>query len=504
MWFEGAVFYEVDAGAFGGDGERGDLRGVIRRLEHIRAVGATAVWLQPFYVSPYRDSGYDVVDHLGVSDRFGTLADVRDLIARADELDLRIVLDLVVQHTSVDHPWFRAARSDPGSPYRDYYVWADEPHPTIAEPVFPTLEDSVWQYDERAGLYYRHTFLRHEADLDTGNPAVRAEIRRIATHWLELGVSGFRVDAVPYMVRQAALTDSRDDGFWFLEELYKAASSVRSDVVLMGEVDVPADQLPRYFGDGDRLTMVLDFWLNNYLFLALARCSAEPLVRALRNQPSPPPGAQYATWLRNHDELDLERLSAPERAEVMARFAPRPDMRAYGRGIRRRLAPMLRDPRRIAMAHALLFALPGAPVLRYGDEVGLGEDLSAPDRAALRLPMPWTDGSDSVAAQALRPGSLLSLVAQLAGARADLGPLREERCEVLPVTDDAVLAVAHHTPGGALLMLTNLADRSADVRLPATYDDADLTDLVANSNEYDAPAAGRVRLNPYGYRWLRA
>ncbi|HWD81308.1 MAG TPA: alpha-amylase family glycosyl hydrolase, partial [Kribbella sp.] len=381
MRLDGRVIYQLDPATFfdsDGDGV-GDLEGVVRKLDHIRAVGADTIWLQPFYVSPYLDAGYDVVDHRDVSARFGTMTDFENLVERCHRLDLKVIVELVVQHTSVHHPWFRAARDDPDSPYRDYYVWATEPRddPVVPEPVFPGVEDSIWAYDEHAGRYYRHAFYRHEADLDVGHPAVREEITGIVRHWLDRGVDGFRVDAVPYMVRQAALTDDRENGYWFLTELAAAAG----DAPLMGEVDVPPDQYDAYFGDADRMHAVLDFWTNNLLFLALARRQAEPLARALREQPAPPDGCTYVNWLRNHDELDLDRLEAAERAEVMAAFAPAAEMRVFGRGIRRRPAPMLDgDVRRIAMAHAIVQSLPGAPVVRYGDEIGMGDDLSLPDR----------------------------------------------------------------------------------------------------------------------------
>ncbi|HWD77260.1 MAG TPA: alpha-amylase family glycosyl hydrolase, partial [Kribbella sp.] len=217
MTLDGRVIYQLAPATFADGG----LRGIRRRLDHIRALGADTVWIQPFYVSPYRDAGFDVVDHRGVSQRFGTIEDFDELAARCHELGLRVVVGLVMQHTSNAHPWFRSARADPSSPYRDFYVWADEPHDdkVVERPVFPGVEDSVWAYDGHAGRYYRHAFYRFQPDLDVGHPQVRADIAKTVRHWLDHGADGFRVDAVPHMVRQAAVTDDRDDGFWFLTEL---------------------------------------------------------------------------------------------------------------------------------------------------------------------------------------------------------------------------------------------------------------------------------------------
>jgi maltose alpha-D-glucosyltransferase/alpha-amylase len=492
MSLEGHVIYQVDPATFCGPGTDGGLDGVRRHLDHVRAVGADTLWLQPFYVSPYRDAGYDIVDHHGVSQRFGTMADFDDLVERCHQLDLRIVVGLVVQHTSIDHPWFRSARDDPASPYRDFYVWAAEPHDdkVVREPVFPGVEDSIWAYDDHAAKYYRHAFYKHQPDLDVGHPRVREEIAGIVRHWLDHGVDGFRVDAVPHMVRQAAVTDSRDDGFWFLAELAEAAGGAP----LLGEVDQGPSTYLEYFGDADRLSGILDFWTNNLLFLALARGSAEPLVRALRAQPTPPDGCTYLNWLRNQDELNLALLSESERDEVMAAFAPDDTMRVFGRGIRRRLAPMLGDDvRRIAMAHAIVQSLPGVPIVRYGEEIGMDDDLSLPERQAVRTPMEWS----RVEEQELQPGSLLSRVSQLVHRRREVGPLRPGRCEALSFGAGAVLGLVHQRAEDSVLMLINLS--ADEVHVALQYDVR--ADLLAD-RQYE-PAGADVVLGGYGYRWLR-
>jgi maltose alpha-D-glucosyltransferase/alpha-amylase len=498
-WFDDAVVYEVPPALMGdadGDGH-GDLRGVIKALPHIASLGATAVWLQPFYPSPWRDGGYDVTDHFGVDPRLGTLDDVTELIEAADRLGMRVIVDLVVQHTSVDHPWFREALRARDSPFRDRYIWADEPGPAPVKQIFPTVEDGVWAWSEEAGQYYRHTFYSHEPDLNMASPEVGAYVLDVARRWLDLGVAGLRVDAAPYIVADAAQADPREGGFWLVEELRQVVSGCRQDAVLIAESDVEPEDYADYFGASDRFTGVLNFWLNNHLFLALARQRAEPLARALAAQPRPPAGCSYAVWLRNHDELDLERLTEDERREVTAAFAPEERMRAFGRGIRRRLAPMLGHPHRLEMALSVLCALPGTPVLLYGDELGMGEDLDHEDRAAVRLPMPW-EGPGSVAAQEGDPDSVLHAVRRLLRTRADLGPLHPERLEVLDAGHPAVLAMLVRGEGGSALMVANLSAVEAVPALPP-----DLTGEVLLAHPEDGRAAAQGALPAYGYRWLR-
>ena len=532
LWYRNAVVYQVDVAFFldsDGDGW-GDLRGVTERLEHIRGLGANCIWLLPFYKSPYRDGGYDVTDHLAVDPRFGDLADLAILLDKAESLGLRVIVDLVPQHTSIEHEWFQEARHDPRSPYRDFYVWADEPHDTDVEPVFPTVEDSVWTWDEEAQKFYRHVFYDFEPDLELGNPRVREEIRRIMAFWLRMGVSGFRVDAVPYMVERARAADPRDDGQWLLAEMREFAALHHPDAVLLGEVDVPPERYPEYVGHPDRLSMAIDFWLNNNIFLSLAREKAEPLARALARRPLPHPHSQYATFLRNHDELDLEQLGKEERQEVLDRFAPEEEMRAYGRGIRRRLAPMLDgDPRRIAMAHALLMSLPGAPVLLYGDEIGMGEDLSRPERKAVRTAMQWTDGPNAgfslappdrlattvisggrfgyeqlnVAAQCRQRDSLLSLVGHLARSRLGAEEIGAEHCTVLDTGAPSVLCLCHERKGRQVVTAVNLSDQEVTCEL----DSDELTGLTDVLSDQDYPDPDdrptKFRLAGHGYRWLR-
>ncbi|MDN3240492.1 alpha-amylase family protein [Glycomyces tritici] len=533
LWYRNAVIYAVDPAMFrdsDGDGW-GDLRGLTNRLEHLRGLGATCVWLLPFYPSPFKDGGYDITDHLSVDPRLGTIPDVVEFLEEAEEAGIRVIFDLVVQHTSDQHPWFQAARSDPDSPYRDYFLWSDEPVDDGLEPVFPTVEDGVWTWDEEAGQYYRHMFYSHQPDLNLANPEVRAEIRRIMAFWLRLGVSGFRIDAVPYMVQLAEEVEEYKSGADFLREMREFVALRHPEAVLIGEVDVGPEEYDEYFLDGDGLTMLLNFWLNNHMFLALARGEAAPVHEALGKQPIPPRRSQFANWLRNHDELDLERLTEAERDEVMALFAPDEDMRAYGRGIRRRIAPMLGgDHRRIAAAHALLLSLPGTPVLQYGDEIGMGDDLSRRERLSVRIPMQWTadehggfssaDAEDLVAKpvgegpfgypkvnvydQQRRPESLLAKVGDMVRTRLGLTEIGFGSHRVLDTGCPSVVALLHEDErDGRVVTLVNLAADEVEVRLPEEDRD-DLVDVLTDREyptEQDDPAV--LRLAGHGYRWLR-
>jgi len=533
LWYRSASVYQIDPSRFwdsDGDGW-GDLPGVTARLDHVRGLGATCVWLLPFYASPFRDGGYDVSDHLAVDPRLGDMADVAALLQRADELGLRVLVELVAQHTSDQHRWFQEARHDRRSPYRDYYIWADEPEPTEVSPIFPTVEDSVWAWDGEAQQFYRHVFYSHEPDLALDNPRVRAEMHRIMTFWLRLGVSGFRVDAVPSMVERARAARPDTDGHWLLRDMRAHAWSQQPEAVLLGEVDVEPKQYADYFGDGDRMTMLLNFWANNHLFLALARGDARPLADALRAQPVPPSHASYAHWLRNNDELDLERLSAQERDEVLAAFAPQEEHQAYGRGVRRRLAPMLGgDPRRIALVHALLLSLPGPPVLRYGDEIGMGDDLSQPERLAVRAPMQWSDGVNAgfsaapaerlvapvitggrfgyetvnVYGQTLHGDSLLSLVGNMVRTRSGLREIDPHGMTLLDVGAPSVFAVRYADERTSVVMLANLSDQAVTARLEGDGLGG-LVDILAD-HDYAEAAGGpplSLELAGYGYRWLR-
>ncbi len=366
------VFYSVDVGLFqdSNDDGVGDFQGLIARLDYLARLGITTIWLHPIYPSPRRDGGYDITDYFGVHPRFGEMGDFEMLVHEAGERGIRVMLDLVVNHTSDQHPWFQSARSDPNSPYRDWYVWSQtEPPDRFEGMVFPGVENEKWTWDEVAHAWYRHRFYRFEPDLNTDHPAVREEIQKIATFWLGLGVSGFRVDAAPFLIEPKTRPGGGPD-YSFLRDLREALSWKRGDLVMLAEANVSDDELREYFGQADgmatRVLMVFAFRLNQALVLSLARQDRRPVAATLRELPGLPRHGQWATFLRNHDEIDLGRLIEEERQEVFREFAPDPDMQLYGRGIRRRLAPMLGgDRRRIELGLGPGHRQPGAR-LRLG------------------------------------------------------------------------------------------------------------------------------------------
>jgi maltose alpha-D-glucosyltransferase/alpha-amylase len=397
LWYKNAIIYCLDVEKFqdaNGDGV-GDFEGLMRRLDYLNGLGATCVWLQPFYVSPNRDNGYDVADYYGVHQKHGTLGDFVNFMNHAEALGIRVIVDLVVNHTSIDSPWFQSARRDVKSPYRDWYVWADERPQNHREGiVFPGQQTTTWTFDRKAQTYYFHRFYRHQPDLNTWNPHVRAEIRRIMGFWLQLGVSGFRLDAVPFLVEKKGAGVARQQDFDLLGEMRTFLQWRSGDAILRGEANVPPEESLRYFGEhGDRMQMMLNFPVNQRLFYALATGDLDPLVWALEQTARLPEHAQWVVFLRSHDELDLGRLTDEQREKVFAAFAPTTRMQLYNRGIRRRLTPMLgNDRRRLELAFSLLFSLPGTPMMQYGDEIGIGDDLRLPERECARTPMQWTSG----------------------------------------------------------------------------------------------------------------
>ena len=315
--------------------------GLTRALDYIRSLGVNTLWLLPFYPTPNRDNGYDISDYFNVDPRLGTLGEFVEFMHQADDRGLRVIVDLVINHTSIDHPWFQAARSDVNSPYHDYYIWSKEkPEDADTGMAFPGVQKTTWTYDRKAQVYYFHRFYKFEPDLNISNPAVQEEIRQIMGFWLQLGVAGFRLDAAPFVIELKGLKDptrqQKDD---YLDFFRHFLSWRRGNAIMLAEANVAMDKLDIYFGNGERMHMLFDFMLNQHLFAALAQKTADPLREAFKIIPPIPDTAQWAQFLRNHDELDLGRLDEKTRQIVYEQFAPDEDMRLYHRGIRRRLAP---------------------------------------------------------------------------------------------------------------------------------------------------------------------
>ncbi|HEY0451894.1 alpha-amylase family protein [Actinophytocola sp.] len=539
-WYRNAVIYSVDVGLFQDtdDDGVGDFAGMVRRLDYLSRLGVTTIWLNPIHPSPKRDGGYDVTDHYGVHARYGSFGDFCQFLNGAGERGIRVMLDFVVNHTSDEHPWFRSARADRDSLYRDWYVWSDtEPPDRFEGQVFPGVESEVWTYDEQAGAWYRHRFYSFEPDLNTENPEVREEIKKIAEAWLRVGVSGYRIDAAPFVIEPKApgSIGKGDLDYAFYRELRERVSWLRGDAALLAEANVPDDEVLEYFGHADgsasRIQLIFAFRLNQAIMLALAREDARPIIATVRELPDLPRYGQWATFLRNHDEVDLGRLTPEERQEVFEAFGPDPDMQLYDRGIRRRLAPMLGgDRRRIELAYSLQFTMPGTPVIRYGDEIGMGENLELREREAIRTPMQWDDTVNagfSRADPATLPVPVISAgpygyqQVNVTDERRDvnsllvwfertLHSLRE--CEEIGSGNHTMLDVdpphvlVHRATGeaGAMLFLHNLADVPCrvEVGLQADRPGRPLS-VVADDDYPEEVDLGAVDLNGYGYRWIR-
>jgi maltose alpha-D-glucosyltransferase/alpha-amylase len=536
-WYRTGVFYSVDVGLFqdSNDDGVGDFRGLIARLDYLARLGITTIWLHPIHPSPRRDGGYDITDYFGVHPRLGEMGDFEMLVHEAGERGIRIILDLVVNHTSDQHPWFQSARSDPHSPYRDWYVWSEtEPPDRFEGMVFPGVENETWTWDDVAHAWYRHRFYRFEPDLNTDNPAVREEIQKIAMFWLGLGVSGFRVDAAPFLIEPKTRPGGGPD-YSFLHDLREALSWKQGDSVMLAEANVSDDELREYFGQADgtstRVLMVFAFRLNQAMVLSLAREDRRPVAATLRELPDLPRHGQWATFLRNHDEIDLGRLTEEERQEVFRTFAPEPDMQLYGRGIRRRLAPMLGgDRRRIELAYSLQLTMPGTPVIRYGEEIGMGDRLDLPEREAIRTPMQWDgtrgagfsradlgafvaalveDGPFSckrvnVTDERLDPNSLLTWFERTLHALRECEEIGTGDHEILDVGPDHVLV--HRATGrtGSTLFVHNLADQPCRLKLGAEHDpEQPPLNFAADSDYGNDVDLDDVHVAGYGYRWIR-
>ena len=426
LWWKNAVIYCLDVETFldtNGDGI-GDFEGLIHQIDYLAGLGVTCLWLMPFYPSPNRDDGYDITDYYGVDPRLGNLGQFVELVRTANDRGIKVIVDLVVNHTSDEHPWFEAARAEPGSRFRSYYVWRDEPAEEPTGIAFPDKETSNWELDPESGQYYLHRFYRFQPDVNVANPAVQDEIHRIVGFWLQLGVAGFRMDAVPFLLETEGMQERMEgDPHGFLRSLRAFATRRRGETLLLGEVNADLKALARYFGDedGDQLNAQFAFLLNQNLWLSLAREDAEPLEAVIRTLPTAPPDNCWATFLRNHDELSLDKLTESQRKEVFKAFGPRKEMQLYGHGLRRRTATMLGgDGPRLRMAWSLMLSLPGTPVIFMGDEIGMGENLSIPDRMSVRVPMQWSDARNGGFSSA-PAGELVRPMRER--------PLRPEECE---------------------------------------------------------------------------
>jgi maltose alpha-D-glucosyltransferase/alpha-amylase len=412
-WYKNAIFYEIYVRAYhDGDGDgHGDLRGLIEKLDYLKGLGVDCLWLMPIYPSPLLDDGYDIADFYSIHPDYGSLDDFRELIAAVHARQMRLITDLVLNHTSDQHPWFQSARSTPKSPYRDYYVWSDSNQKfQDARVIFLDTEPSNWTWDDQGGQFYWHRFYACQPDLNYTNPAVQREMIEVVKFWLDLGVDGFRADAVPYLFeREGTNCENLPETHLYLKGLRAFINEHYPDRILLCEANQWPQDVRPYFGDGDEFHMGFHFPLMPRVFMALRKEEISPLVWVMEHTPPIPDACQWCTFLRNHDELTLEMVSEEERQWMWEQFAPEPRMR-LNLGIRRRLAPLLdNDQRKIALAYSLLFTFPGAPIIYYGDEIGMGDEIWLPDRNGVRTPMQW-DTSQNGGFSNVNPKDLFSPV----------------------------------------------------------------------------------------------
>jgi len=535
LWYKNAIIYCLSVSTYmdaNGDGV-GDFRGLMNRLDYLQGLGVTAIWLMPFQPSPLKDDGYDVADYYGVDPRYGTLGDFVEFTHGCKQRGIRVLIDLVVNHTSDKHVWFQEARSDPKSKYRDWYVWSKK-KPKYASDgvVFPGVQKSTWNYDKEARAWYFHRFYDFEPDLNTSNPEVQAEILKIMGFWIQLGVSGFRMDAVPFVIAEKGPNVKVPTEQYDMLRTFREFLSWREgDAIILAEANVLPKTDMNYFGDaGERLQMMFNFAVNQRMFYALATGDSRPLKKVLKETKISEATAQWGQFLRNHDELDLGRLTDEQRQAVFAAFGPDKDMQLYDRGIRRRLAPMLQgDRRRLELAYSLMMSLPGTPVLRYGDEIGMGDNLRLPERDSARTPMQWSTEpqggftkSDkpilpvisggaygfehvNVAQQRRDPDSLMNWMERMIRMRKEAPEVGWGEFSILPTRISEVLAIRYNWRNNSVVVVHNLSAIPREVCLEiGPNDERCLVNLLsAENSQADAKGKHCIMLEPYGYRWFR-
>ena len=525
LWYKDAVFYEIAVRAYkdgNGDGH-GDLHGLTEKLEYLQTLGVDCIWLMPIYPSPLRDDGYDIADYYNIAETFGTLDDLKTLIREAHSRDIRIIMDLVLNHTSDAHPWFQASRSDKNSPYRDYYVWSDTDQKyTDTRIIFLDTEPSNWTWDEKTGQYYWHRFYASQPDLNFDNPKVQEEMLNIARFWLDLGIDGFRADAVPYLFeREGTNCENLPETHVYLKQLRTFMDKNYPGRILLCEANQWPEDVRPYFGDGDEFHMGFHFPIMPRIYMALKKGRADDMVEILRRTPPIPENCQWCTFLRNHDELTLEMVTPQERNWMWEQYAPEPRMK-LNLGIRRRLASLLdNDQRKIELANSLLFTLPGSPIIYYGDEIGMGDNLDLPDRNGVRTPMQWdaspnagfttgkpftelVKGAQSyqhinVASQMVDKDSLFHAIRRMVNIRKQHHTFGRGSMEWV-VTDNPAFAVYTRSyRDETLLIINNLSGSTETISLPSAYH-ADYLELISNTQQSVSSA---LTLQPYAHLLLK-
>jgi len=512
-WYRDAVFYELNIRAYcdgNGDGN-GDFQGAISKLDHIKSLGVDCIWIMPHYASPLLDDGYDIQDYYEVHPDYGTLDDFKAFVAAAHARGLRVVTDMVMNHVSHQHPWFQAARQDKKSPYRDYFVWSDTGTEFgDARIIFLDIEKSNWTYDEVAGQYFWHRFFSSQPDLNYDNSRVHEEMFQVMRHWLDMGLDGFRVDAIPYLYeREGTNCENLPETHAFLQKMRKMMDIEYPGRVLIAEANQwPEDLLP-YFGtpEAPEFQVCFHFPIMPRLYQSLKAGDKTPIEEIWARTPQIPAGAQWMTFLRNHDELTLEMVTPEVRQWMWEQYAPEPRMR-LNMGIRRRLAPLMdNDKRKWRLLHAMFLSLPGTPIVYYGDEIGMGDNIWLPDRHGCRTPMQWDASKHAgfstadetyfpvhtdevfgyenvnVAAQEGDPGSYLGMMRFLLETRRGQVALRRGDFGFVETGNTAVLAYTRHFENEQVLCVFNLSDQPQTVQLALPENHEPLTNLLSLESE---------------------
>ncbi len=533
LWYKNAIFYEVYVRAFkdsNADGH-GDLAGLTQKLDYIQELGIDCLWLLPIYPSPLNDDGYDIADYYSILPEYGDLGDLKSLVTAVHKRGMRIIVDLVLNHTSDQHPWFQAARRDRNSPFRDYYVWSDSDQIySQARVIFLDTEESNWTWDDVAGQYYWHRFYASQPDLNFDNPAVQDEMINVLKFWLEIGIDGFRVDAVPYLFeREGTNCENLPETHEYIKKIRRYLEANYPDRILLAEANQwPKDVRP-YFGEGDEFHMGFHFPLMPRIFMALRKGDRSSIKWILERTPDIPANCQWCTFLRNHDELTLEMVTEDERQWMWREYAPDPRMR-LNLGIRRRLAPLLDNNRsKIELAYSLLFSLPGSPIIYYGDEIGMGDNIWLFDRNGVRTPMQWEAKTNAgfsmvekeslytsviddeiygpvkvnVASQRADSGSLFKLVQRMIAIRKQNAVLGWGDLTWIDVGTDSVAAYWRQFDAEKILIINNLSGQPKDIDWGFLgEEDRGIRNLIAG-NELPLVNLHNRGLSPYEYLWLR-
>ncbi len=533
-WYMNTIFYQIQIKAYcdsNNDGI-GDIPGLISKLDYIKDLGVECIWIMPIYPSPMEDDGYDIADYYGVHPDYGTLADFKELVDQAHQRGLRIIADLVLNHTSDQHYWFQRSRTDPNSKYRNYYVWSDTDEKYAdARIIFLDTEDSNWAFDEEAGMYYWHRFYSSQPDLNYDNPEVRMEMKKVMDFWLDLGIDGFRADAVPYLIeREGTNCENLPETHAILKDFRAYLDANYEDKILLAEANQWPEDVRQYFGEGDEFHMGFHFPVMPRIFMALRKGDASPIHWIMGKTPEIPNNTQWCTFLRNHDELTLEMVTEEERQWMWSEYAPEPRMR-INLGIRRRLAPLLdNDQRKILLANALLYSLPGAPIIYYGDEIGMGDNIWLFDRNGVRTPMQWDASinagfSDAppeklfapvidsqehsykevnVKNEKQDPDSLLNKMKHLIKVRKTNPIFALGEYEFLAKDQPECLVILRKYQDSCLLCALNLTQTAQNLAVDlSNFKESKLTDIISDQDFGEAQSGITIiELSPYDFKWL--